>query len=226
MLTILWFLFVTFLASISLTWILDHNGVVLVNWLGYEAKTDILTAILIAAIFTIIIFIFSYFLARILSLKFPNLFKTLFKKSYTKKLEALIQRHWQGFEIITQLLLSLENEDSKTSIALQKKLAKSIKNPHLHNFLLGKIYYQNKDYSRAHELFSKIENNKSAQIMALDCKLEISLEKQDNLTAIVYAKQILELEKNNSRTIKKLLALYKKEGLEQEAKSLTNNFNL
>lgn len=202
---------------------MDHNGTVLVNWLGYEAKTDILTALLIAILFAAIVFIFSYIVARILAMKFPNLFKLLFKKSYIKRLESVIHRHWQGIDTISQLLLSLESEDVKTSTSLQKKLASLIKNPQLNNFLLGKIHYQNKDFSKAAEYFGKINNSKFAKIMELTCKFETALEKHDNSTAIAYAKQILSLKKDSPRIIKSLFVLYKREGLWQEAKALIND---
>jgi uncharacterized membrane-anchored protein len=225
MFSILWFLFIAFATTISLVWILDHNGVVLVTWLGYEAKTDILTALLIAIAFAAIIFVFSYIVARILAMKFPNLFKLFFKKSYIKRLEAVIHRQWQGVDVASQLLLSLESEDVKNSISLQKKLASLIKNPQLNNFFLGKIYYQSKDFSKAAEFFAKIENSKFAKIMVMICKFETALEKHDNSTAIAYAKQILALQKDNARIVKALFGLYKKEGLWQEAKALINSYN-
>lgn len=225
MFTILWFLFIAFTATISLVWVLDHNGVVLITWLGYEAKTDILTSLLVAIVFAAIVFVFSYLLARILAMKFPNLFKLLFKKSYVKRLESTIHRHWKGIDLTSQLLLSLESDDVKTSFALQKQLSSLIKNPQLNNFFLGKIHYQNRDFSKAAEFFAKIQNSKFAKIMELTCRFEIALEKRDNSTAIAYAKQILSLKKDNSRIIKALFTLYKKEGLWQEAKALINDNN-
>ena len=225
MFTILWFLFVAFTATISLVWVLDHNGTVLVTWLGYETKTDILTALLIAIIFAAVVFVFSYILARILAMKFPSLFKLLFKKSYVKRLETTIHRHWQGIDLTSQLLLSLESDDTKASFALQRKLSSLIKNPQLNNFFLGKIYYQDKDFSKATEFFAKIQNSKFAKIMELTCRFEIAAEKHDNSTAIAYAKQILSLKKDNSRIIKLLFTLYKKEGLWQEAKALIDDNN-
>ncbi len=223
MFAILWFLFIAFAATISLVWVLDHNGTVLITWLGYEAKTDILTALLVAVLFAAIVFILSYLIARILAMKFPNLFKILFKKSYVKRLESLIHRHWQGIDTISQLLLSLESEDVKSSTSLQKKLVTLIKNPQLNNFLLGKIHYQSKDFSKAAEYFSKINNSKFAKIMELTCKFETALEKHDNSTSIAYAKQILLLKKDSPRITKSLFLLYKKEGLWQEAKALIND---
>lgn len=81
MLGILWFLFVAASVSFSLVWLLDNEGMVVVNWLGYQAQMDILTAILLSVFFTILVFIFSYLLTRILAIKFPNFLKLFFKKN-------------------------------------------------------------------------------------------------------------------------------------------------
>jgi uncharacterized membrane-anchored protein len=51
MLTILWILLASFFLAASFSWLLDHNGNVLITWLGYELQTDVLTAILISALF-------------------------------------------------------------------------------------------------------------------------------------------------------------------------------
>ena len=80
MFTILWFLLVTFALATSLVWMLDHNGDVVITWLGYQAQTDILTAFLLAIFFTVLACSVSYLLARILAIKFPNLLKLFFKK--------------------------------------------------------------------------------------------------------------------------------------------------
>ncbi len=226
MFAILWFLFVAFTATVSLVWILDHNGSVVITWLGYEAKTDILTTLLITIFFAAIVFLISYLLARILAMKFPNLFKLFFKKSYVKRLESLIHKHWQGIDILQQLLLSIESEDAKTSENLQKKLAVLIKNPRLNNFFIAKIAYQNSEFSKAADFFSKIEDSKFARLMALKSKFELALEKQDNATAIAYAKQILSIKSDSRKTAKSLLILYRKTGLWQEARALIEQYGI
>lgn len=223
MFTILWFLFISSIAAVSLVWVLDHDGSMVITWLGYEVKTDILTALLIAMLFAVAVFIFSYLLAKILSLKFPNLFKLLFRKSYNKRLEAIIKRYQKGVDAISQLLLSLESDDAKNSLSLQKKLSSLVKNPQLNNFFLGKIHFQNKEFSKAAEFFAKIEDGQFSKVMELTCNFEIALEKPDNSAAISYAKQILLLQKDNRRIIKILFTLYKQEGLWQEAKALIHN---
>lgn len=84
MLTILWILLASFFLTASFSWLLDNNGHVLITWLGYELQTDVLTAILISAFFSLIVFAISYLFARILAIKFPSLLKFIFRKSYLK----------------------------------------------------------------------------------------------------------------------------------------------
>src|SRR3989344_3569562 len=128
MFAILWFLFIALAIVVVLVWLLDHNGEVLITWLGYEAQTDVLTAILISTLIALLIFSFSYLMARILAIKFPALLKLLFRRSYVKLLEKLVHRHNQAFETIGELLFALEAGDEKSAEKLQKKYSKLTKN--------------------------------------------------------------------------------------------------
>lgn len=47
MFTVFWFIIVLFLSTYSIVWLIDNNGFVVVNWLGYEMQTDVLTTVLI-----------------------------------------------------------------------------------------------------------------------------------------------------------------------------------
>lgn len=89
MLTILWYIFIVFIFTTSLVWIIENNGSILINWLGYEIQTDILTAILICAFSLTLVALISYFLTRLLAIKFPQLLKLLFKKVILKNLNKL-----------------------------------------------------------------------------------------------------------------------------------------
>ena len=221
MFAILWFLLIAFVITAPVVWLLDHNGSVVVNWLGYEASTDILTAILLAVFCALMLFSFSYLLARILAFKFPNFLKIFFGRSYTKRLEKLVARHHQAFDVMTNLMLALEVGDKKSAGELQKKFAKLIKNPSLNNFFLGKIAFQEEAFGKASELFSKFgEYNKPAKILVLKSKFKLALKSEDEVTAIAYAKQILSLKRDSFETATTLFALYKKRGLWQDAKAL------
>ncbi len=220
MLTILWFLFIAFFLTAFLVWLLDHNGSLVINWLGYEATTDILTAILLAVFFAALVFIFSYLVTRILAIRFPNLLKLFFKKSYLKSLEKIIHKHHQAFDLMTQLMLALETNDEKSSTDLQKKFSKLIKNQSLNDFFLGKIFLQKQQFSKAAELFVKFGENKHAKILVLKSKFKLALQNKDEATAIAYAKQILSIKQDSLETAKTLFTLYKKRGLWQDAKKL------
>ncbi len=220
MFTILWFLLVTFALATSLVWMLDHNGDVVITWLGYQAQTDILTAFLLAIFFTVLACSVSYLLARILAIKFPNLLKLFFKKNYTRLLEKLLQRHSKAFDVMADLMLSLEVRDEKSSRDLQKKFSKLIKNQPLNQFFLGKIAFEKGDFSESAELFAKFGDNKHAKILVLKSKLKLAMQNDDEAKAIAYAKQILALKHGIFETAQTLFALYKKRGMWQEAKSL------
>jgi HemY protein len=196
----------------------------MITWLGYEIKTDILTATLLTIFFAFLLFAFSYLLARILAIKFPNLLKLFSKRNYLRRLEKLLKRHQQGFDVITQLLLSLESHDKKSSEELHKKFSKLIKNNDLNNFFLGKLCLERREFSKAAGFFSKLGENKHAKILVLKSKLELSLKNQDDVAAMAYAKQILSVKGDNLDTAKILFSLYKKCGFWQEAKSLITQY--
>lgn len=79
MLKTLWFLFIASIIAASIAWLLDNNGSIVIYWLGYEVKTDVLTAILLTIFFAISIFAIAYYTAKILSIRFPR-FPKLFNK--------------------------------------------------------------------------------------------------------------------------------------------------
>lgn len=224
MFAILWFLFIAFAVASSLVWLLDHNGHVLITWLGYEVSTDILTAILLAVFCSLMIFAVTYLLARILAIKFPNLLKIFFRRNYLKRLEKLVARHHKAFDLMAQLMMSLEVGDKKSSQDLQNRFAKLIKNPGLNNFFLGKMAFQEQQFSKASELFAKFPENKHAKILVLKSKFKLALQTGDEITAIAYAKQILSVKRDSFETATTLFSLYKKLGFWQDAKSLISEY--
>lgn len=220
MLTILWFLPLAIAITLSLVWLLDHNGEVLITWLGYELQTDVFTAILLAIVAALLIFITTYLLTRILAIKFPALLKMFFKRSYVKSLEKVVQRHQKGFDLMSQLMLALEIHDEKSAQNLQKNLTKLVKNSALHNFFNGKISFEKQDFSKAAEYFAKFGENKHAKILVLKARFEMALKNQEETKAIAYAKQILSVKHDNFEVARSLLKIYKKRGLWQDAKAL------
>ena len=133
-------------------------------------------------------------------------------------------RHHQAFDIMTQLMLALEVADKKSAADLQKKFAKLIKNPPLNNFFLGKLAFQEQEFSKSADLFAKFGENKHAKVLVLKSKFKLALQNQDEITAIAYAKQILLVKRDSFETATTLFALYKKRGLWQDAKALISEY--
>jgi uncharacterized membrane-anchored protein len=224
MFAVLWFLFVAFVLTAPLVWLLDHNGLVLITWFGYELRTDVLTAALLIIFAMLLIAVSSYLLTRVLAIRFPQLLKFFFRRNYTARLEKVIKRHHDSFEIMAQMLLAFEARDEKTAEKLRIRFAKLVKNPALNNFFLGKISFANEDFSKAEELFSKFGENQHAKILVLKSKLEFALQKQDEVMAIAYANQILSVKKSDVKTARVLFALYKKRGMWQSAKNIAAQY--
>ncbi len=220
----LWLLFVAFIIATPLVWVLDNNGLVLVNWLGYRIETDIPTSILVAILFTAITFSISYLVAKILSIKFPNFLKTFFQKRHFKNLESVIHRHHQAFNLMTQMLLALEVEDKKSSKDLHKKLSYLIKNRDINNFFSGKVFLENGQFEKAAEAFEKFGESKNAKILALKSRFQAALNEENDITAIAYAKQVLSISKKDLGVATSLLNLYKKRGDQEEANRLISSF--
>ncbi len=224
MLMILWFLFIAIASTSFLAWLLDNNGLVLIQWFGFEIRTDMFTVILLAALFSLLIFCFAYLVARIAAIKFPNLLKILFKKSHFKHLEALLKRHNKAFEIMAELLLSLEVGDNKSSQILQQKFAKLTKRSALNNFFLAKIAQQSGNYQESTTFYEKFGENQHAMIMALKTKFDLAISTGNEISAIAYAKQIIANKNNNLDVAKTLFSLYKIRGMWPEAKSLIKEY--
>jgi uncharacterized membrane-anchored protein len=79
------FLFIASAIALFVAWFLDHNGSIIISWLGYEVRTDILTAILLTIFFTLIVFVTSYAIAKIRSIKLPR-----FSKKFNQKNDSII----------------------------------------------------------------------------------------------------------------------------------------
>jgi HemY protein len=175
MLTIFWYIFLVFILTTPLVWILENNGSIVINWLGYEIQTDILTALLICAFSLTSVALISYILTRLLAIKFPQLLRLLFKKSYTKKLEQIISNHHRGFETLSKLLLALEVEDFEGAKKIHKDFLKQIKYKNLNNFFGAKFAFEKGDFNTSKEYFSQYKDNQHAKILLLKSK-EYSIE--------------------------------------------------
>ncbi len=76
------FLLIAVIIAASIAWMLDNNGSIVINWLGYEVRTDILTAILLAIFCAAVVFVVAYLSAKILSFKLPKFSQILKRKKH------------------------------------------------------------------------------------------------------------------------------------------------
>lgn len=135
MLTVFWFSLAVLFSAASVAWILDHEGSILIQWLGYQVDIEVSMAILIVILLVLVIFSMTYLLARILAFKFPNLLKIFARKRHIRHLECQIDRQNRVLAFMPDLLLALEGDDPKLLKKLEKKILKISENNILNDFL-------------------------------------------------------------------------------------------
>jgi HemY protein len=224
MFAILWYILIIFFITSSVVWVIENNGEIIINWLGYQVQTDILTSILILLFLAVSIAFISYILTRLLAIKFPNLLKILFKKSYTKKLENIIIKHHNAFDLLTNLLLALEVDDLDNAKKIYQDFAKKSKFKPLKDFFSARFALENGDFETSEKLFREFQNNPHGKVLLLKSKLKILIKDNQINDAILVAQEILMHKKNSLSTARELLKLYKKNGNWQLAKNLIHDF--
>lgn len=207
-------------------WIIDNNGLVVINWLGYEITSDVLTSLLIIIFFLLMTFAVTYLLARILSFRLPFFLKLFSAKQQNKKNKNLIDKYCQAVELLPQLLMALETNDIDNAEFYYKKISQLIDNSDLDNFLLGKIATIKKDFLVAEKLYSKIAENKFSEILTTKPKIEYAIQSGNYKAAISYAKKILELRPEDLETAKLLFDFHKKDNNWQEICNLVNCYGI
>ena len=220
------FIFSALLIGSLFSWIIDNNGSIIINWLGYEITTDILTILLILLFILVMVFAITYLVAKILSFRFPFFLKFFSAKSQSIRNTNLIKKYWQAIDLMPELLVAIEIKDFDSANNYQRKFSKLIKNPNLNNFLLGKIAKTEKKFSDAEEYYNKLTKTRLTEILLIKLKITQALEIKDEKAAVSYAKQILELKKDDLEIAKLLFALYKKNGDFKAAQNLIDEYGI
>lgn len=139
MFNILWILVLAILTGFGINWLLNNNGEVIINWLGYQLLMDALTLFLISVLAVIIAVTIANFVTKILFFQFPSFFKAFSKKRHIKRLEAIIKRQNKAFDIISDLSQFIDDEDLKSAKKLHKKLNSYTKNKKINHHFSNKI---------------------------------------------------------------------------------------
>ncbi|MFM7702720.1 MAG: hypothetical protein ACKO6C_04605 [Alphaproteobacteria bacterium] len=226
MFTIIWYIILIFLITNSIVWVIENNGTIEINWLDYNIQTDILTAILILGFFLILTITLSYFLTRILAIKFPELLKFFFRKSYTKKLEKIISNHHQGFETLSKILIALEIQDYEYSKKLFKVYQKQIKYKTIQNFLEAKFAFYDKDFEKSEKIYNGFANFYQGKILHLNAKFKNFITNNELKKALETGNEILKNTHNNFSVATDLIKIYKKNGDWQSTKALIDKFGI
>lgn len=230
MLSVIWFFITAFAIALSMSWMIDHDGLVTVRWLDYQLDTSVTTAIFISSFLCLLIFSFSYVLARILSLKFPNLFRIFFKKTHEKRLESIIMRQNQALLLISKIIIAIEVKDLKTAEKLALELSKATKKPTIKHALQIKLSFEKGDFEEAIQHLKKLSEDgclNAIHIKSLynKAKLYLSSQQGDTSSAIGYAKQMLDVDHDNHEISHLLFKLYKEKGMWQEARKLATSYH-
>ena len=89
MFRILKFLLIFAVIVACVSWLVNNNGEVVINWLGYEIVTDIFVIIALCALSLFLIFVLAYVLTKIFSFRFSFITDKLVDRSNAKKLKRM-----------------------------------------------------------------------------------------------------------------------------------------
>lgn len=222
MFTVFWFIIALFLSTYSIAWLIENNGSVVVNWLGYEMQTDVLTIILLTFFLTLLLIFLVSIFTRILAIKFPALLKFFFKRNYTKSLEKIIKKYHKSFDDLSSLLLALEVSDKKYIDLHYKNLAKNFKHKKINDFFQAKIAINDREFDKAVKLLSNFSNN-HANIIKLKAKFAKVANDNDETRMIAYGMQLVRLDRD-FEIAKKIIILTKKHQLWRDVNELIELF--
>ncbi len=223
MLKVFWYFIVTASLSVFFSAILDDNGTLIIDWFDYQISTDVFTVLLILILsFFFFTFLF-HLLLRLLSIKFPFLLKTFFKKTYTTKIEQSLKRQLKGYESLTNILLALQNQNSDLAKFHYQDFNFHIKNQDLNLVLQANIALLNQDFSLAEKSLKNLSNNNdSAKVLLIFSKLKNYLQQNHQASAIIFANQILQIQPFHLPTIKILIDIYQQNNMLQPLQNLIN----
>ena len=223
MLKIFWYFIIIASLSIFFSVILDNNGTLVIEWLNYQISTDIFTVLLILILAFFFFTFLIHLLLRLLSIKFPVLLKTFFKKTYTKKIEQSLKRQLKGYESLTNILLALQNQDTDLAKFHYQDFNFHIKNQALNSVLQANIALLNQDFSLAENSLKNLSHhNDSAKVLLIFSKLKNYLQQNQQASAIIFANQILQIQPFHLPTIKILIDIYQKNNMLQSLQDLVN----
>lgn len=146
-----------FIFAFCISWLFDNNGSILINWLGYEVKLEVITAIIILIIVHYILVIFSLVWSRIFSFSLSKIFSNWTKERKLKILTKSTEFNKKAFGLVFEIIKLAEEGELNKALELQKELAKFISNKDLSELLLAQILFKKGELKKSQDIFSKLK---------------------------------------------------------------------
>ena len=126
MFRIITFLIWGILIALGLVWLMENDGLVIINWLGYQITMRSSVALLLIIFDLILIFLFAYFLAKIFSFKWclPN----FLKHNPLKEKDQIIAKSQNVIDLVKKYFIAVDDRNLKLAQKLKKEIDLKIDN--------------------------------------------------------------------------------------------------
>ncbi|MDA9231103.1 hypothetical protein N9O56_00840 [Rickettsiales bacterium] len=130
-------LILVILILIPIIWLFNNNGSIVITWLGYQVKINILVFAIAFSLFLSFLFIVyrSFYGLISVLLKFCGIFKV----NQVKKRDKVIEKNDKALSLISQYLSAFNNGSKNEANNLKNKINSLIKNKELKSALVEHI---------------------------------------------------------------------------------------
>lgn len=134
--------------ALATTWLINNNGEVVINWLGYEIITDILMIVVLSLLFLVLIFIIFILFLKLFAFKI-NFLKGRFSNARDdKKLKKIAKENEESLTNLTKILALLDEEEVKLAKKEYKKFIGQVKNKDIIEYLEFRFgYFESDSYN-------------------------------------------------------------------------------
>lgn len=130
----------------AVSWLINNNGEVVINWLGYEIVTDIFMIVVLVILSVIFIFVFTYILMKIFSFRFSSIAAKFVDRSNAKKLDRAKKDQDVAYEYLTRILAYLDECEVKKAKKFYKKFCALTRNKEIIEYLNFRLKYFESDF--------------------------------------------------------------------------------
>lgn len=213
MFRVLWLLLIVSLASLGAGWLLDHDGVVGITWLGWRIETTVSYAFLVLSILFALL---AGILITVMELRrWPRRFKA--------KRETRL--HAQALDTLVQAWVASSEGDTKRLERLTAKARKHLGNNTAVLLLTLELAKQKNNPARLHSVITQLNQHPETRYLALRAALEQAQQKNDAAAALALAREARSERPDLPQASTQLLHLLKQQGLFDEALLLLENKN-